>query len=141
MSLNNNPYQEANNRRTQSRDYQRSCIFLNQIGGNVDNCICPTYLPTSYSDRPPLHAVWKRRDELEVQQRLAHNIDPYAPPSLRSLMAEKKLMEGEIAEAEAVRLQYRTKHITVLGKTDHLCTKESVEGILAEAKKLTEGRS
>lgn len=136
-----NPFIEAKKEFTNTRSYQRSCLFLNQIGGRVDECEFPTYLPTSYSDRPPLHAVWKRREELEKIDKLTKGEDPCAPPTLQSLMAEKRQMEAEIKEAEEVRKQYRTKHIATMGKTDDLCHKGSCDEILKEAKRLTQGRT
>lgn len=85
-----------------------------------------------------MHAVWARRDELERVERARQGLDPTSPPSLRDLMAEKKMMEREMREAEDVHKQYKKKHIALMGKTDNLGV--VMGGLLDEARQLTAGR-
>lgn len=136
--MSENPLQTDKDSFKKTRDFQRSCVFLNQIQGRTEACAFSTYLPASYSDRPPLHAVWSRRDQLERNEKMAAGIDPDASPTLKQLLTEKKMMMEEMHSAEIVRKQYTTKHIAIMGKTpDH---KGVSDELLSEAKRLTAGR-
>lgn len=90
------------------RNFQISCSAVN----HCLNTPYETFLPDTYSDRPPLHVAW----ELQERQLAAKKQN-------NDLKCQLKVQEKMMQEATVfanMKHGYERKHIRLLGKTEDI---------------------
>lgn len=119
--------------RKQRRDdqFKLSCMALNTKESSAPQA--GTYIPSTYTDKPPLHHEWRVREAREEVENHPER------KKLPALLDRQREMMGEATADEDTKRIAEKERMRVLDSTPDLCG-GAMDDLLAETRRLLEHR-